>query len=192
MTQTTKQSRSEEIDSLMKMAHSPVRNYVIPGLMSWLIGQPGKMGCVRLFECTRQHEEPVTPHSHRFDFLCRVLRGRVRNVIWERADHRNMDGADLYQASKLIYGGEPGKYDRIEKFEQRRFTRVEREYEAGDTYKMAAEQIHSIFFDRGTVVQFFEGPTRRNDSLILEPVVDGEVIPTFKAEPWMFKREWQV
>jgi hypothetical protein len=53
---------------------------------------------------------------------------------------------------------------------------------------MTADEIHSIFFGRDTSVLFFEGPNVSDTSIILEPVVDGETIPTFKVEPWAFKR----
>jgi hypothetical protein len=28
-----------------------------------------------------------------------------------------------------------------------------------------------------------------NESIILEPVVDDDAVPTFRVEPWMFKTE---
>lgn len=53
---------------------------------------------------------------------------------------------------------------------------------------MLASEVHSIHFSRGAQVLFFEGPTVADTSIILEPNVDGETIPTFRVEPWMFKR----
>jgi len=53
---------------------------------------------------------------------------------------------------------------------------------------MKSTQIHSINFAKGTEVLFFEGPTIMDTSVILEPYVDGETVPTFKTEPWMFKK----
>lgn len=170
---------------LDKMKHSPVRNYAIPGLTSWLIGAPTVHGCVRLFECSREHHEPITPHSHRFDFECVVLAGSVRNILWTPvADERR---GDRYQSSRLIYRGGIGHYaidkDGIDTYEGTAFA-----YRAGDSYSMKADEIHSIYFSRGAKVLFFEGPTIADESLILEPYVDGEVVSTFKVEPWMFKR----
>ena len=34
----------------------------------------------------------------------------------------------------------------------------------------------------------FEGEERTDTSVILEPSTNGEVIPTFKVEDWMFKK----
>jgi len=166
------------------MKHSPIQNYGgIPGITSWLIGEPSKWGIVRLMESSRDHQEPVIPHSHRFDFHCIVLAGTVRNIIWEASPR-----GDEFQASILTYAGAPGQY-RKTSGEISRWTTVTREYTAGEEYGMSAEQVHSIFFSRGASVLFFEGPTAHDSSIILEPVVDGEVVPTFKVEPWMFKKK---
>lgn len=51
---------------------------------------------------------------------------------------------------------------------------------------MKAEEIHSITFSRGASVLFFEGPRKTDTSTVLEPVVDGETIPLFRTEPWMY------
>jgi hypothetical protein len=87
------------IPALRAMAHSPVRNYAIPGLTSWLIGQPSPKGTMRLFESSRQHQEAITPHSHRFDFQCWVLEGFVVNRVWTRAHNTDTKAADLYAMS---------------------------------------------------------------------------------------------
>jgi hypothetical protein len=167
---------------LQSMKHSPIQNYGgIPGLTSWLIGAPSEQGLVRLMECSREHQEPIIPHSHRFDFHCVVLAGFVRNIIWEPCVK-----GDEFQASVLTYSGEPGKYRKTACASQL-WAATTRAYAAGDEYGMTADQVHSIFFSRGASVLFFEGPKVSDTSIILEPVVDGEVIPTFKVEPWMFK-----
>lgn len=174
------------IEFIDKMKHSPVRNYAIPGLTSWLIGAPTEHGCVRLFECSRDHHEPITPHSHRFDFECIVLAGTVRNVIW--TPDYNMSGYDRYAESRLLYRGGIGHYE-TEKSGIGGYSTKQSIHKAGDRYGMKADDIHSIYFSRGAKVLFFEGPTIADSSVILEPYVDGEVVPTFKVEPWMFKRE---
>lgn len=169
---------------LESMKHSPVRNYGgIPGLTSWLIGEPSARGLVRLLECSRTHFEPIVPHSHRFDFECRVLRGKVRNIVWELDEK-----GDEYQATNLRYAGAPGKYEKSFAGRDRWSFRTDT-YHEDCTYAMEASEIHSIFFERGTSILFFEGPQIMNDSIILEPVVDGTNILTFKVEPWMFQRE---
>lgn len=174
------------VKELLAMAHSPVKNYAIPGLTSSLIGNPGPAGTMRLFQCERDHQETITPHSHRFDFQCWVLRGEVRNRIWTES-YKGDPNADLFLQSRLACSG-MGRYG-TSPIGIASWLYTDTVYEAGDCYAMKAHQIHSIFFSRGAIVLFFEGAKKVHESLILEPVVDGEVVPTFKVEPWMFKRE---
>jgi hypothetical protein len=175
-----------DIDALLKMAHSPVRNYVVPGLTSSLIGNPSAHGTMRLFQCERDHQESITPHSHRFGFQCWVLRGSVRNRIWTQ--HAREDVSfDWFLTTTLAYKGEFGKYTKNGRSVDR-WGYEDTVYHAGQCYAMQADEVHSIFFARNTVVLFFEGATESNESIILEPFVDGEVVPTFKVEPWMFKK----
>lgn len=175
-----------DVKALLGMAHSPVRNYAIPGLTSSLIGLPSPSGTMRLFQCEREHQEPITPHSHRFDFQCWVLRGSVRNRIWSKTYESNPKG-DLFQKTRLIYGGEIGIYS-TEPQDVGTWVYDDAEFVAGQCYSMRAHEVHSIFFSRGALVLFFEGATKVDSSVILEPYVDGEVVPTFKVEPWMFKK----
>lgn len=182
------QAENFDVKALLAMAHSPVRNYAIPGLTSWLIGGPSKQGTVRLFHSAREHQEAITPHSHRFDFLCWVLEGEVRNRIWTESFYHNDQAADTFQRTELLYRGDMGQYERGES-KVARYSFYDYTYAAGQCYAMEAHQIHSIYFARRTRVLFFEGPTVKDKSVILEPYCDGEVIPTFKVEPWMFKRE---
>lgn len=129
------------LEHLRQMAHSPLHNYVIPGLTSWLIGQPGPNGAVRMLECSRQHTEVVTPHSHRFDFRCVVLKGKVRQHLWAPND----DG-DLYAEIEQKYMGTPGTYT-TQEIGRRRWKRLYRDYLAGDEYGMSAEEVHHIDFN---------------------------------------------
>lgn len=171
---------------IQKMKHSPLRNYAgIPGLTSWAIGgmsTPGA-GMVRMMECNREHHENIIPHSHRFDLHCIVLAGSVRNVLWKPSVI-----GDEYRSTSLR-ASSAGVYEAIETGEERsiKWQAEESRYVENDEYHMKAREVHSIYFSRGAVVLFFEGPQVSGESLILEPVVDGEVIPTFKVEPWMFK-----
>lgn len=177
-------ARDFNITALLSMRHSAIENYVVPGLTSYLIGNPSPHGTVRMFECEREQQEAVTPHSHRFGFQCWVLRGSVRNRIWTR----DLDG-DFYYASRLVYGGQVGAYTREEIADPcARWGYHDNVHEEGECYSMTADQIHSIFFSRGARVLFFEGPTTRDYSTILEPWV-GERIPTLLTKYWMFRRE---
>jgi hypothetical protein len=175
------------VEFLLGMAHSPVRNYVIPGLTSYLIGSPSKAGTMRLFTCTRDHQEGITPHSHRFNLMCWVLRGSVTNRLWT-ATRQTESGRDDYMVSHLLYQGDMGQYEKVE-HRVRSFGYEDHTYQAGDCYSMQAHEIHSIHFWRGATVLFFEGPTITDTSVVLEPYVDNAVIPTLEVKPWMFKRE---
>ena len=181
------------LSMLLAMKHSPVRNYVIPGLTSWLIGAPGPQGCIRLFESERETQEFITPHSHRFDFQCWVLAGWVRNRIWTR--RVNSDGCDFYYESKLRRGckrgnGSMGEYTQSEAALNvpQPYTFEDTTYDAGAWYSMGFKEIHSIAFSRGAKVLFFEGPEWTHETTILEPRANGVRVPTFKVEPWMFDR----
>lgn len=165
-------------------ADQRIQNYVVPGLVSALIGGSAPNGTkVRVFESTIQQREHVTPHSHRFDFIAHVLCGSVHNTVWEP-----MAWGEQMIKSELTYDGKPGKYTKkIGHID--RFASETKTYRAGDWYDMQAEEIHSIVFDESTVVLVIEGPTFRETTTILEPCIDGKHIPTFKVQPWMFQSE---
>ena len=173
------------LDQIKAMAHSPLHNYAIPGLTSWIIGAnpDPQRGCVRLFECSRDHLELIIPHSHRFDFQCLVLRGEVNNVVWTEDEE-----GDAYVVSTLLYGGEPGTYNRNMHTDVQRFSRQINRHKEDEWYGMKHDEIHSIFFGRGSAVLFFEGPQVTSQSLILEPSVDEQWVRTFQVEPWMFRK----
>ena len=174
------------IEELLKKAYSPLKNYIIPGLTSSLITAPSKDGCIRLFECSREHQEQVTPHSHRFDFRCYVVKGWVTNIIWNK-QWLPRDG-DRFMSSTLTYQGESGKY-KTTTGESGSWSPSKSTYQAGEFYSMRYDQIHSIQVSRNAKVLFFEGKTETNESFILEPEVDGIIIKTFKTEKWMFQSE---
>lgn len=169
---------------IKSMMHSPRHNYVIPGLTSWLIGAPSAMGCVRLFTMSRTHEEPIVPHSHRFAFVCRVLTGRVENRTW----FKTSEIGDLYQASDVTYEGVFGKHV-LTPLDIAKYSFAAKYYGAAAEYGMKAKEIHSIYFQKGSEVLFFEGPPTEATSQVIEPVVNGKVIPLMKTEPWMFSTE---
>lgn len=173
------------LEMLLAMKHSPVRNYVIPGLTSWLIGAPGPKGCIRLFECERQHQEAIIPHSHRFDFQCWVLAGWVRNRVWERCWFKE-SASDWYIASRQEKG-RMGGYE-VTASERHPYKYHDTTYGAGEWYSMTASEIHSIYFSRGAKVLFFEGPEVSEVTTILEPYANEEHVRTFKVEPWMFQK----
>lgn len=168
------------------MKYNPVSNYVIPGLTSSLIGDGHLKGRVRMFEQSRTHEEPIVPHSHRFDFVCLVLAGSVKNRIWSVS---MLKTADHYMCTTLrhmnVGFGTQEKITKTQKAGQYSFE--EWEFRAGQFYEMTHDQIHSIYFSKGAKVLFFEGPQKADHSVVLEPIVDGNVIPTFRVDDWMFQ-----
>lgn len=173
-----------DIEIIEQMKHRRIDNYAgIPGLTSWMLYKADK-GCVRLFEMFRDQEEYITPHSHRFDFSCLVLKGEVENTlyvpesIWEE---------DEYTISTMKYNGEVGEYTKTVDAHGVPLMKKVLTYFTNSTYSMKADEIHSIKFSKGAKVLFFEGATVKNSSIILEPYVYGEHIPTFKVEEWMFR-----
>jgi hypothetical protein len=166
------------INIVAQMKGRGVNNYVLPGLSSHLL----EHGRMRVFTSSRDTEEHITPHSHRFDFACLVLRGSVENAIY-----RPDKVGDLYVASELQpRNGGMGTYQ-YAVLDTCRYRKERVVYGAGEIYAMGAEQIHSIKFSSDAIVLFFEGPTTRSSSVILEPSVDGKRIPTFQVSSWMFE-----
>lgn len=167
-----------------EMKSDKLSNYIIAGLDSYLLNN----GRVRLFECSRDHQDVVTPHSHRFDFVCLVLSGVVTNRVWTECGEHKAFGGDFFESSTLTYKGKVGNY--AIKAEGRGFwTYTDRRYGEGETYSMTADQVHSIRFSRGAVVLFFEGPTISDNSMMIEPVVNGVKIPTHVTSYYMFLTE---
>jgi hypothetical protein len=180
-----------QLEILQSMCNSKLGNYAgIPGLTSSLLGGPTH-GKVRLFECSRAHQESLVPHSHRFDVMCLVLRGYVDNHIWRKSTH-----GDEFMPTRLSYLGAPGTHQRFpegaESYVVARYVRDTTRYDHGEFYNMKATDIHSIDFSRDAVVLFFEGPELTTDTVILEPFVDGKVVPTFNVQPWMYQPEHKV
>lgn len=171
------------IETIMSMRCNGLANYIVPGLDSYMIGDSDIFGRVRLFQCSRDHREQITPHSHRFDFTAIVLQGSVKNLIWTESQN-----GDPFCVTQLEYSGKPGQYHETDNttYKKMRITN-QQTYCQGEVYNMTSEQIHSIEFSRDAIVLFFEGPVVANTSVILEPFVNGERIRTFKTEPWMFK-----
>jgi len=169
------------IKNLLAFKRDKISNYVIPGLDSYLILDNGSEGKIRLFESTRNHQESITPHSHRFDFTCCVISGEVKNRIWNynyQYDH--------FMKTTLKYN-DIGDYEKTQE-DSYGYKYEDTIYNEGDCYSMRSDEIHSIYFSKGAKILFFEGPTLSDSSIILEPFVDGEVIPTFEVKPWMFKK----
>lgn len=171
-----------ELEVVQSMMHAPIYNYAIPGLHSHMLGG-GEFGKVRMFTCDRNHQENITPHSHRFDFACLVLSGRVINKKWKAGPR-----GDWFAVTALEYLGEPGKYEMRDGGAER-YAMEATPYTPGQWYSMTAEEIHSIEFSAGSRVLFLEGPERGANTVVLEPFVNGKRVQTMETKPWMFQRE---
>jgi hypothetical protein len=171
------------LDYLLSVAHSPIYNYVVPGITSWLITNPSPNGCVRLLHSSRDQYSYVTPHSHRFNFTAIVLKGEMENILFQLSLETN---SDSYYSSTLFYGGKPGEYEKSS-HNVEDYSTISTTYKELESYEMQSNQIHSVYFARDTYVLITEGPQVTKATTILEPVVNGKVIPLFKIEPWMYK-----
>lgn len=170
----------ELIGILNEMKSDRIANYVIAGLDSHLL----ENGKIRLFENSRDHQDSITPHSHRFDFSCLVIRGSVLNRVWSECDE---DSGDYFQSSTLDYSGEIGDHE-VTAEGRWRYDYCDTCYMEGDVYSMKSDEIHSIQFSKAAIVLFFEGPQKSSASKIIEPVVNGVLIPTYEKKSYMFIR----
>lgn len=175
---------------LSNMARNSLSNYIVPGVISSLIG--GKThGKVRVFHATRDAVDFVTPHSHRFNFMAYVVRGDVENTIYSLNPYANTFSGDTWCESVITQVcGEDGinSFTHKRSAESSNWVKRTGTYRTGDLYGMRYDEIHSIRFSKDTVVLFFEGPEVINEARMLEPWVNGKVVPTFKVEDWMFQK----
>jgi hypothetical protein len=173
-------------NAIKQMGHSPVSNYVLPGLTSWLIGG-GDQGCVRMFTSEMQTQQHITPHTHRFDFTCLVVRGSVKNQMYAECDSLD-DASDWYMRSEITRNSYSpnGEYNVFVDKYPIKMAMTETEYLEGQVYSMKSSEYHSITFSRDAVVLFLEGKEISATSKIIEPYCGGKHIPTFKTENWMF------
>jgi hypothetical protein len=185
------QTSDERLDAILAavqpMKHNRLSNYIAPGLTSHLVGG-AEFGKVRLFTAERTTLEFITPHSHRFDFTCLVLAGSVHNTLFKRGS----DSCETWCLSTINQVcGTSGLLSYVHERDTEPsfwYASVDH-WQTGDTYGMKHDQIHSIKFERGSQVLFFEGPQLQTTSHMLEPWENGKPIPTFRTEPWMFERD---
>jgi hypothetical protein len=179
---------ADNIKITNQMSHNSLHNYIVPGLRSDLVGG-GEYGKVRKFVALRGALDFVTPHSHRFDFTALVLRGRVRNTIYVQGNETDSDQWCRSTIDQVCGKDGIQEYNHVRYASPTWYRQQTQTYEAGDTYSMAYSDIHSIQFDKDSIVLFFEGPVKTTSSTMIEPWVDGKVLKTFKTEDWMFSRD---
>lgn len=173
----------ESITVINSMKASELNNYIIPGLTSHLLTN----GKVRMFTHDRAQQHSITPHSHRFDFTCLVLKGSVRQRIWLPAQHCVAGSRDKYFVSAHKFT-KIGEYPDVKIVGETEWGYQDNTHTQGEWYSMKHDEIHSIYFGRDTQVLFFEGPQVSEVSLILEPSVNGVRVPTFEVRDWMFNK----
>lgn len=169
---------SFHIDHILSMREHTVLNYGLPGVNSSLMSN----GLVRLFESSREQQEAITPHSHKFDFTCLVLEGSVKNRIW----FEDPSGDD-FMVLELEYLGEMGSYAKTI-LSPKKFSFEDKDYGVGEWYSMKAEEIHSIYFSRNCKVLFFEGAVKTNRTISLDPYINNKHLEVFEVKPWMFEK----
>lgn len=171
-----------------RLKHSPIHNYILPGLTSWVLKPAGDgHGMIRMFEASRETQEFITPHSHRYGLHCEVLAGWVENTLWKTSEFLGASAnSDEWMLYSLEYGGNPGEYTQTPG-PIGRYAKEIRRYASGSSYDLNYSQIHSVRFSRGAVVVITETEQRTDTTQILLPVAYGKAVPTFKVEPWMYK-----
>lgn len=182
-------SNTDLQDFLGEIGHDRIDNYILPGLSSLMLS--GENTTVRMFENTRNQQGFITPHSHRFSLACCVLRGEVHNSLYTEDCSTTAMGTNLdeFETTRLKYSGEPGHYDRLKASAYKgKWCKYTQKYSAGQWYFMRDSAIHSIEFSPDARVLVIEGPDVTDTTTILEPVVNGVVVPTFRVESWMFKK----
>jgi hypothetical protein len=175
--------------TLRKMLYNRLDNYIIPGLSSELVG--GVDGSkVRLFTATREARDWITPHSHRFEFAALVLKGVVHQTLFTPPIPGAGQGDQWCRSTIDQVCGADGirQYNHTRETEPTWWVQRTWDYEAQQVYRMEPDQIHSIVFEKGTQVLMFEGPQVTSTSVMLEPWVNGKIVPTFRTEPWMFEK----
>ena len=170
-----------------KLKYSPIYNYILPGLTSWVLKPAGDgHGMIRMFEASRETQEFITPHSHRYGLHCEVLAGWVENTLWKTSEFLGASANDEWMLCSLKYDGNPGEYTQT-LGPISRYAKEIRRYATGSSYDLNYSQIHSVRFSQGAVVVITETEQRTDTTQILLPVAYGKAVPTFKVEPWMYK-----
>lgn len=174
------------VDLVRDMRGQAFHNYIIPGLTSSLLN----FGKVRIFEASRHQHGEITPHSHRFNLACCVLKGFVENSIWLPLSDEELDTVDAASIDQFALVEVAGNFEdgyRTVEVLRNKYRKFSRDYVAGDWYYMSHSDIHSISFSRGSIVLFLEGPPCTDTTRALFPVNhDGSVANTLAIQPWMF------
>ena len=184
LSEETHVDNTKLLDTVRSMAFSTLRHYIVPGLTSQLIGI-GPRGKVRLFESERNQRDFILPHSHRFAFTCLILQGAVTNIVYRR----DPGNGELYAEGclRMPEGGAPGDCVLTPGAHAVAYSEQRTRYTAGATYSMRPSEVHSVAFEAGAAVLFFEGPKESDTSIILEPWANGARVPTYGRTSWMFQ-----
>lgn len=169
--------------------HSGIKNYVLPGLYSYLLGDKNLDGSItRVFYSSRLTQEFISPHNHRYNFICEVLDGYVENTIYEPTFSSNEVG-DFWQQVVSIYS-DIGIYKTNYLSGPVKYIPKSVTYRKGEIYKSDLHTIHSIKFSKGSVVLFREGKKLSEQNVALIPYCKETetAINNFNTHPWMFEK----
>ena len=167
------------MDTVMDISNysvNEIQHYVIPYLTSH------KVQSAEILHMEHYQHGLVAPHSHRRDLLFVVLEGVVHNELYI-----SDDSGPEYLVRKIKYEGHPGKYSSDNEEVRGRFRSVRYSFNAGDRFRMLANEIHSIYFNKGAKLLRVSGPELIATSLQLIPVTDKAVrVDIAAVQPWMF------
>lgn len=182
--------RAKDLIELHQAQGRVWRNYIVPGLDSYLLCGDNGRGFVRLFVMRRLQETVIVPHNHRYDFHCQVLAGDVTHRTYELGE---VISAPRQDTTHAIMGYNPASPDRTG--DVFAYTNVEHvtdeKHNAGDTYELKYKDFHTVMFAKGAEVLFFEGPSfMRHTSKYLVPYdqVNKAPLDTYYWRDWMMKR----
>ena len=167
------------MDTVMDISNysvNEIQHYAIPYLTSHQVQS------AEILHMEHYQHGLVAPHSHRHNLLFVVLEGAVSNDLY-LPDDRGPE----YLIRTIKYGGRPGKYSSDNEEARGRFRSVRYSFNAGDCFRMLADEIHSIYFGKDAKLLRVSGPELTETSLQLIPVTDKAVCVDIAAvQPWMF------
>jgi hypothetical protein len=165
---------------------SVVNDYTVPGVNFWELSKCPQTGLKRFgFNAEREPTRYVVPHQHLGGLQFTVLKGTAVNqrfiqpvtggtltCLWSVSRIKNtpngvlrLDGGSVYAMMALD----------------------EEVYQTGKTFKLRYDEIHTIRYNKGSVVVFTEGLHQQDAVTILEPLDSmGNPIRMHEIEPWMF------
>lgn len=175
----------------MSMVEKTVSNYVLAGLTSTM---PSGLAVAdniktRMFRMDRHQTNLIAPHSHRYCLFSKVIEGTVTNTLWKKTCQIDPEADAFWMSTLSPIDGGLGEYKKEISSRIKYYKPLSSHYGPGDSYYMHYNDIHSISFSKGAVVQILEYPEDSESSYVLEPAIDGKLIPLARTEDWMFSHD---